>query len=114
MDEKRSLFYFHHLSPHLLNQDSAYSGNKMAQAEKSTGSLIPRVRGMSLIPDKPIGLYNPSYDKDACGVGFIAELSGDYKRNIVSTTQNTASPIHYSVTLLLIDDGFFFIGGRWN
>jgi glutamate synthase (NADPH/NADH) len=29
-------------------------------------------------------IYNPSFERDACGVGFVAELSGDYKRATVS------------------------------
>ena len=28
----------------------------------------------NLIPESPLGLYNPEDDRDACGVGFIAEL----------------------------------------
>eukprot|EP00271_Cylindrocystis_brebissonii_P015485 TRINITY_DN38393_c0_g1_i1.p1 TRINITY_DN38393_c0_g1~~TRINITY_DN38393_c0_g1_i1.p1 ORF type:complete len:2268 (+),score=536.29 TRINITY_DN38393_c0_g1_i1:304-7107(+) len=30
---------------------------------------------LSQIPEKPLGLYDPSLDKDSCGVGFVAELS---------------------------------------
>ncbi|RZR88445.1 hypothetical protein BHM03_00016026 [Ensete ventricosum] len=33
---------------------------------------------MSELPEKPMGLYDPSFEKDSCGVGFIAELSGEY------------------------------------
>ncbi|KAG0533787.1 hypothetical protein BDA96_04G223100 [Sorghum bicolor] len=29
-------------------------------------------------------IYNPSFERDACGVGFVAELSGDYKRATVN------------------------------
>ncbi|RRT82636.1 hypothetical protein B296_00007674 [Ensete ventricosum] len=35
---------------------------------------------LSRVAEKPLGLYDPSYDKDSCGVGFIAELSGEYSR----------------------------------
>lgn len=38
----------------------------------------------SQLPEKPVGLYDPSFEKDSCGVGFIAELSGEYKRKTVS------------------------------
>lgn len=38
---------------------------------------------LSLVPEKPLGLYDPSFDKDACGVGFVAELSGKSNRNTV-------------------------------
>lgn len=39
--------------------------------------------GLSLVPEKPLGLYDPSYDKDSCGVGFVAELSGTANRQTV-------------------------------
>ena len=42
------------------------------------------VRPLSKLPDNSIGLYDPSFERDACGVGFVAELSGDYKRETVS------------------------------
>ncbi|CAA7402621.1 unnamed protein product [Spirodela intermedia] len=38
----------------------------------------------SQVPEKNLGLYNPSLDKDACGVGFVAELSGEYSRKTVT------------------------------
>ena len=28
-------------------------------------------------PTKPVGLYDPSYEHDACGVAMVARLSGD-------------------------------------
>lgn len=31
-----------------------------------------------------MGLYDPSFDKDSCGVGFVAELSAQPNRKIVS------------------------------
>ncbi|KAI3846660.1 hypothetical protein MKW92_019453 [Papaver armeniacum] len=43
------------------------------------------VRSMlSQVPEKPLGLYDPSFDKDSCGVGFVAELSGISSRKTVS------------------------------
>jgi hypothetical protein len=30
------------------------------------------------------GLFNPENDKDACGVGFVADLSKDHSRKTVS------------------------------
>ncbi|CAH9070622.1 unnamed protein product [Cuscuta epithymum] len=38
----------------------------------------------SQVPEKPLGLYDPAYDKDSCGVGFIAELSGQSSRKTVT------------------------------
>lgn len=35
------------------------------------------------VPEKPLGLYDPSFDKDSCGVGFVAELSGETSRKTV-------------------------------
>ncbi|XP_042482488.1 glutamate synthase 1 [NADH], chloroplastic-like [Macadamia integrifolia] len=39
---------------------------------------------LSQVPEKPLGLYDPSFDKDSCGVGFVAELSGDSSRRTVT------------------------------
>lgn len=38
---------------------------------------------LSQVPEKPLGLYDPSFDKDSCGVGFVAELSGESSRKTV-------------------------------
>lgn len=38
---------------------------------------------MSQVPEKPLGLYDPAFDKDSCGVGFVAELSGEGSRKTV-------------------------------
>lgn len=43
------------------------------------------VRSMSKIPGSSIGLYDPSFERDSCGVGFIAEISGEPSRKTVST-----------------------------
>ncbi|KAL6848634.1 hypothetical protein ACP4OV_021217 [Aristida adscensionis] len=42
------------------------------------------VRSMSKVPESSIGLYNPSYERDSCGVGFIAELSAEPSRKTVA------------------------------
>ena len=42
------------------------------------------VRSMSKIPESSIGLYDPSFERDSCGVGFIAELSSEPSRKTVS------------------------------
>lgn len=39
---------------------------------------------LSEIPQERLGLYDPSLDKDACGVGFVAELSGKASRKTVT------------------------------
>ncbi|KAF5451051.1 hypothetical protein F2P56_031350 [Juglans regia] len=39
---------------------------------------------LSAVPEKPLGLYDPSFDKDSCGVGFVAELSGESSRKTVT------------------------------
>ncbi|KAJ9679825.1 hypothetical protein PVL29_021667 [Vitis rotundifolia] len=49
----------------------------------------PRLRvvvrsALSQVPEKPLGLYDPSFDKDSCGVGFVAELSGESSRKTVT------------------------------
>ncbi|KAM5557650.1 glutamate synthase [NADH], amyloplastic [Rosa sericea] len=43
------------------------------------------VRNMlSAVPEKPLGLYDPAMDKDSCGVGFVAELSGESSRKTIT------------------------------
>lgn len=32
--------------------------------------------GVFRAPTHPIGLYNPALERDACGVGFIADMGG--------------------------------------
>ncbi|XP_021729067.1 glutamate synthase 1 [NADH], chloroplastic-like isoform X1 [Chenopodium quinoa] len=39
---------------------------------------------LSLVPEQPLGLYDPKNDKDSCGVGFVAELSGECSRKTVT------------------------------
>ncbi|KAJ6832714.1 glutamate synthase 1 [NADH], chloroplastic isoform X1 [Iris pallida] len=39
---------------------------------------------LSQVPEKPLGLYDPAFDKDSCGVGFVAELSGECNRKTVT------------------------------
>lgn len=39
---------------------------------------------LSAVPEKPLGLYDPSFDKDSCGVGFVAELSGESSRKTIT------------------------------
>lgn len=40
---------------------------------------------LSGVPEKPLGLYDPAFDKDSCGVGFVAELSGESCRKTVGS-----------------------------
>ncbi|KAK1302529.1 hypothetical protein QJS10_CPB12g01099 [Acorus calamus] len=61
------------------------------QLWRSSGpGRLPRLRlvgptmALSLVPEKPLGLYDPAFDKDSCGVGFVAELSGEYNRKTVT------------------------------
>ncbi|PWZ18290.1 Glutamate synthase 2 [NADH], chloroplastic [Zea mays] len=42
------------------------------------------VRSMSKLPQGDTGLYDPSMDRDSCGVGFIAELSAEPSRKTVT------------------------------
>lgn len=46
--------------------------------------LKPVLAGLSGVPEGNLGLYDPSFDKDSCGVGFVAELSAKPNRKIVS------------------------------
>ena len=35
-----------------------------------------RIDGKRLGPPDGTGLYDPSYEKDSCGVGFVANIKG--------------------------------------
>ncbi|XP_059431841.1 glutamate synthase [NADH], amyloplastic-like [Corylus avellana] len=66
------------------------SGSERFQFWRSDGpGRAPKLRvavrsSFSAVPEKPLGLYDPSFDKDSCGVGFVAELSGESSRKTVS------------------------------
>lgn len=98
----------------MLTMDSRFWGKslKLQQASsqgrchiwRSDGlGLTPNLRvagatmSLSLLPEKPVGLYDPSFEKDSCGVGFVAELSGESRRKTVG------SPVfcHVSVVTIL-------------
>lgn len=62
------------------------------RTEERVGPRPPRaaardaeiVRPLSTLPESSIGLYNPAFERDSCGVGFVAELSGDGNRETVT------------------------------
>lgn len=65
------------------------SGSEKVQLWRSEGpGREPKLKvvvrsALSAVPEKPLGLYDPSFDKDSCGVGFVAELSGEASRKTV-------------------------------
>ncbi|KAG6715319.1 hypothetical protein I3842_05G244300 [Carya illinoinensis] len=65
-------------------------GSEKVQLWRSDGpGRSPKLRvvvrsALSAVPEKPLGLYDPSFDKDSCGVGFVAELSGESSRKTVT------------------------------
>src|SRR5699024_6911528 len=48
----------------------------------STSIAKEEVNPMTFIPG-PQGLYNPEFEKDSCGVAFIADMHGRATRDIV-------------------------------
>ncbi|GFP81092.1 glutamate synthase 1 [nadh] chloroplastic [Phtheirospermum japonicum] len=71
-------------------RNGVFSGSERLHLLQKDGSGgAPKVRfvvknAMSQVPEKPLGLYDPSFDKDSCGVGFVAELSGESSRKTVT------------------------------
>lgn len=65
------------------------AGSETVQLWQADGlGRSPKLRfvvknAMSQVPEKPLGLYDPAFDKDSCGVGFVAELSGESSRKTV-------------------------------
>lgn len=63
------------------------TGSERLRALASDGSSKLRLlvrSALSAVPEKPLGLYDPRFDKDSCGVGFVAELSGESSRKTVT------------------------------
>lgn len=64
---------------------------------------------LSQVPEKPLGLYDPSFDKDSCGVGFVAELSGESSRKTVYCLYiNESTPSKIYTYLIRLYDGICF------
>ncbi|CAL9109832.1 unnamed protein product [Musa acuminata var. zebrina] len=81
---------------HTIPSESRFLGiqrNHPRRTDDLTRCLMPKRNvvatsrspstSMSELPEKPMGLYDPSFEKDSCGVGFIAELSGEYSHKTV-------------------------------
>lgn len=69
--------------------ESSFAGKglqelNMQKKSKKWVSAGPTMMSLSNVPEKPVGLYDPSFDKDSCGVGFVAELSGESSRKTVT------------------------------
>ena len=58
----------------------------------------------SKVPEEPLGLYDPSMDSDACGVGFVAELSKKPNRKTVSR-RSEAFCVDVSCSLNALGEG---------
>lgn len=71
------------------NQLLRLAGSERVHLWQSDGpGKSPKLRvvvrsALSGLPEKPLGLYDPKFDKDSCGVGFVAELSGESSRKTV-------------------------------
>lgn len=84
------------------------TGSERLRAFASDGSgRLSKLRllvrsALSAVPEKPLGLYDPKFDKDSCGVGFVAELSGESSRKTVSD-----SVIHLRVLLFMRNSYLF-------
>lgn len=78
-------------------------GGVVASAPAAAG-----VRSMSRIPQGNTGLYDPSMDRDSCGVGFIAELSAEPSRKTVSAfaTSRALLGVHSSLLKLSVAQSF--------
>ncbi|KAM0039067.1 putative glutamate synthase (NADH) [Helianthus debilis subsp. tardiflorus] len=71
------------LGKKLFGSGSGYETVRWKRVDPKRGVFVVR-SNLSLVPDKPLGLYDPGFDKDACGVGFVAELSGESNRKTVT------------------------------
>ncbi|XP_008798443.2 glutamate synthase 1 [NADH], chloroplastic [Phoenix dactylifera] len=81
---------------HAFSLENKFLGMKLRASERvqiwrtDGPGVSPKLRvvspsmSLSQVPEKPLGLYDASFDKDSCGVGFIAELSREYSRKTVA------------------------------
>ncbi|CCE63788.1 hypothetical protein TPHA_0F03070 [Tetrapisispora phaffii CBS 4417] len=60
--------------------EESYQGGSTLNIEKVKHD---HVSWSNVIPDK-VGLYDPDYEKDACGVGFVSNIKGIQSHKIVS------------------------------
>lgn len=61
--------------------DESYEGGSFEETNQS--SPHENVSWSNVIPGK-VGLYDPDYEKDACGVGFVSNIKGIQSHKIVS------------------------------
>lgn len=62
---------------------SLVDSSRLFQLKNGKKVRIGVTASFSGVPEKSMGLYNPEYDKDSCGVGFVGELSGEASRKTV-------------------------------
>ncbi|KAL5813206.1 hypothetical protein ACOSQ3_028156 [Xanthoceras sorbifolium] len=78
------------LDKRFLGSRLRQSGSERVHFWQSDGpGKSPKLRvvvrsALSGVPEKPLGLYDPAFDKDSCGVGFVAELSGESSRKTIT------------------------------
>ena len=66
--------------------------------QRHTHTIQVSVRaGLSSVPDSNLGLYDPAFDRDGCGVGFVTKLSQQPSRDIVSLS----CPLLIAIILLI-------------
>lgn len=59
---------------HLVQPLRARASLQWRPLQAGRGNALVVCMAHNLIPEAPLGLYDPEDDKDACGVGFVAEL----------------------------------------
>eukprot|EP00250_Pteridium_aquilinum_P019094 c24290_g2_i1 orf=345-6959(+) len=64
------------------SKSKLYSHHQIAR--KTPWLQVVRSMALSDVPAGPLGLYDPAFDKDSCGVGFVAELSAVPSRQTVT------------------------------
>ena len=63
--------------------EEAYEGGSTMDERPLTSKSHVYKSWANVIPDKQ-GLYDPEFEKDACGVGFVANIKGEASHKIVS------------------------------
>lgn len=63
--------------------EEAYEGGQTLDERPLSSKTHVYKSWANVIPDKQ-GLYDPEFEKDACGVGFVANIKGEQSHKIVS------------------------------
>lgn len=64
---------------------------------------------LTLMPENKIGLYDPSLEKDACGVGFIVSIEREETNKVLTDAKTMLIRMAHRYMIIIIIFLFLFI-----